>query len=94
MKSRIFWLEVRASGKTGFKVRLCVNKRRRIWPNRATLDLGYYPTIEAALVFAGSSSKELGGLPVALIDMEGRDMVSHMPFNEEDFLMREDGIQK
>ena len=89
MKSRIFWIEVRASGKTGFKVRLCVNKRRRIWPNKATLDLGYYPTIEAALVFAGSCSKELGGLAVGLIDMDGNDMVSHLPFDENE-LVRED----
>jgi len=83
MKSRIFWLEVRASGNTGFKVRLCVNKRRKIWPNNAVLDLGYYQTIESALVFANSSSKELGGLPVSLVDRCGNDMVTHLPFGEE-----------
>jgi hypothetical protein len=92
MKSRIFWIEVRASGKTGFKVRLCVNKRRRIWPNRATLDLGYYPTIEAALVFAGSASKELGGLAVGLIDRDGNDMVSHLPFSEENLVREDNGV--
>ena len=77
--NRQLWIEVKPSPYAGIRVLFCCNGRRRVWPNKAAMVMANFLEIEPALVYAKQLSNDLGNIPVRLLDVYGRDVISHPP---------------